>query len=609
LSLSPGTRLGPYEILAPLGAGGMGEVYRARDSKLDRDVAIKILPETVSRDPDRMARFEREGKALASLNHPNIVTVHSVDEDAGVRFLVMELVEGKPLAELIPSEGLPLSRFLDIAIPLADAVAAAHGRNIVHRDLKPGNVMMSAKGHVKVLDFGLAKEVAAGAAMPVGSSAPTMAAATGPLTVEGSILGTFPYMSPEQVRGSSADARSDLFSLGVVLYEMATGRHPFAGSSPSEVVSSILRDPPKPLLELRPDLPELLGRLVRRCLEKDPERRIQTSKDIRNELEELRISGGRSESGRGETAAAARGPALVEGRFVLTTDILRSLSERSPRLIGREMSYLDNGADSPTLVVLVHGLGWDQRQFERALAAIPERAVAPTLVGFDLGAVSRPPIGVEDHSRLLRALLKDLAARLRPAKIILAGYSSGADQCLRLAASDEGAGIEVSGLVALGPNVDLATCFATRRFAGVSADDPAQILAVLKDLGRDFASLPDWLTLQQYIVGAFSKLGADLDALKRYAADIVAPFEAGGDPLADWFRIASERIPYLRLVFSRGEAAEAEALLGRHLENNVLGSRFTEKTVAIEPVHHLNLIDPELVVRHIRDAAQAVGRA
>jgi TolB-like protein/Tfp pilus assembly protein PilF len=286
MPLQPGTRLGAYEILAPIGAGGMGEVYRARDPRLGREIAIKVLPEDVARDPERLARFEREARALAALNHPGIVTIFSVEEAGGARFLAMELVEGDSLDTLLEPGGLPLPRFLEIAVPLAEALSAAHERGIVHRDLKPGNVMVTREGRVKVLDFGLAKAGAAESAPDV-TSTPTESRVAD-LTSEGQVFGTVAYMSPEQARGARVDARSDVFSLGIVLYQMLTGERPFRGESAIDVMSAILRDTPSSVTERRPDLPPDLARVLRRCLEKDPRDRYQTSRDVYNELKDLR---------------------------------------------------------------------------------------------------------------------------------------------------------------------------------------------------------------------------------------------------------------------------------------------------------------------------------
>lgn len=303
-----GCTLGHYRITAAIGAGGMGEVYRATDTKLGRDVAIKMLPAAVAQDPERLARFEREARSLASLNHPNIVTIYSVEEDGGSRFLAMELVEGETLDTLLAPGGLPLSRFFEIGVPLADALSAAHERGIVHRDLKPGNVMVTHEGRVKVLDFGLAKLEAADS-NPNLTSTPTESRAN--LTSEGQVFGTVAYMSPEQTRGGKVDARSDVFSLGVVLYQMVTGERPFQGASAVDMISSILRDTPPSVTDRRGDLPPHLARILRRCLEKDPRDRYQTSRDVHNELRDLR-----NETSSASAAPSPRPEVVVGGKAV-----------------------------------------------------------------------------------------------------------------------------------------------------------------------------------------------------------------------------------------------------------------------------------------------------
>src|SRR5215470_13846991 len=222
--ITVGTRLGTYEILAPLGAGGMGEVYRAKDLRLGREIALKLLPAELSASPERLARFEREARTVAGLNHPNIVVLHSVEDQGDVRFLTMELVDGQSLDHALVPGGLPIPRVIELGIALADALAAAHEKGVIHRDLKPANVMLTKDGRVKVLDFGLAK-VTPPESNPAVSTAATMAA---PISAVGFVMGTMPYMSPEQVRGEAVDARSDLFSLGIILYELSVGRRPFA---------------------------------------------------------------------------------------------------------------------------------------------------------------------------------------------------------------------------------------------------------------------------------------------------------------------------------------------------------------------------------------------
>jgi TolB-like protein len=258
----------------------MGAVYRATDTKLGREVALKVLPPEVASDPERLARFQREARAVAALNHPHIVTIFSVEEAESVHFLTMELVEGQALDRLIPACGLPVEQIIEIASALADALAAAHEKGIVHRDLKPANVMVSNEGRVKVLDFGLAKDV--------GASNPADATLTSDhRTQVGVVMGTPAYMSPEQASGRPLDHRTDIFSMGVVLHEMATGRRPFDGSSSAELASAILRDTPVSVTDVRPDLPSDLARIVRRCLEKDPRHRVQTARDVSNEFRDL----------------------------------------------------------------------------------------------------------------------------------------------------------------------------------------------------------------------------------------------------------------------------------------------------------------------------------
>src|SRR5438445_3493015 len=278
-----GGTLNHYRIVDKLGAGGMGEVYLAEDTRLHRQVALKVLPRDLAAHPARRERFEREATSVASLNHPNIVTVHSVEEAEGIHFITMELVAGRPLSDLIQDNGLPLGRFFDLAVPLADAMAAAHKAGILHRDLKPDNIVVGNDGRLKVLDFGLAKSREGPEASSAASADPTRH-----LTEEGQILGTVAYMSPEQVEGRSLDHRTDIFSMGMVLYEMATGRRPFQGDSHASIISSILRDTPSPASDLNPRLPRHLGRIIRHCLAKDPEQRTQSTQDVRNQLLDLR---------------------------------------------------------------------------------------------------------------------------------------------------------------------------------------------------------------------------------------------------------------------------------------------------------------------------------
>src|SRR5213594_1380948 len=279
MSLASGTRLGPYEIVAPLGAGGMGEVYRARDARLDRTVAIKILPAQFSADPVHKQRFEREAKTISSLNHPHICTLHDIGHQDGIDYLVMECVEGETLAKRLEKGPLPLEEVLKYGVQIASALDMAHRNGVVHRDVKPGNVMLTRTG-AKVLDFGLAKPAA------LVLTGATLSAATPrtPMTEEGTIVGTFQYMSPEQVEGKELDGRSDVFPLGAVLYETLTGQRAFPGKSQLSVASAILEKEPVPIASMKPMTPPVLDHVIRKCLAKTPDDRWQSAADIKHEI-------------------------------------------------------------------------------------------------------------------------------------------------------------------------------------------------------------------------------------------------------------------------------------------------------------------------------------
>ena len=299
MQLASGTRLGAYEIISPLGSGGMGEVYRARDTKLGRFVALKLLPDDAAVDPERLERFEREARTLAGLDHPSVVTIYAVEQAAGQHFIAMTLVEGRTLADVLPKGGFPIERLLTIGAQIADGVAAAHQLGVVHRDLKPANIMVGAHDRTTVLDFGLAK---------LRDAAPSVEVTLPPtrdVTGEGRILGTVAYMAPEQAEGKPVDARSDVFSLGIVLFEMATGERPFQGDTSMSVLSAILKDAPKALGDARPELPRDLARIVRRCLAKDPDRRYQSAIELRNDLDDLKQFVSRAEPSAARTATRA----------------------------------------------------------------------------------------------------------------------------------------------------------------------------------------------------------------------------------------------------------------------------------------------------------------
>jgi Tol biopolymer transport system component len=316
MSLSTGSRIGPYEVLAPLGAGGMGEVWRARDTRLQREVALKVLPAGFAGSEPLRARFEREARAISALNHPHICTLHDVGQQDGVDYLVMELIEGESLADRLARGPLPMEQVLRTGAQVAAALDVAHRHGVVHRDLKPANVMLT-KGGAKLLDFGLAKtsEPVSGASAPTAAATMLGPTAMKPLTEEGTVLGTFQYMAPEQLEGGVVDARTDIFALGALLYEMATGRRAFGGKSRASLIAAILASEPPPVSAVQPVTPPAFDRLVRTCLAKDPDERWQSAHDVKVELEGI-AEGGAAAAGR--VTRRAWLPWAVAGAMALT---------------------------------------------------------------------------------------------------------------------------------------------------------------------------------------------------------------------------------------------------------------------------------------------------
>ena len=309
MTLVPGARLGPYEILGQIGAGGMGEVYRARDPRLGRDVAIKVLPASLESDPERLKRFEREARSASALSHPNIVTIHDFGSEGGVSYIAMELVGGEPLRSELLKGAISVRRLLQVAIQVADGLARAHGSGIVHRDLKPENIMVTEDGLVKILDFGLAKLTQPESSASRPTQAPTVSVATS----EGVILGTVGFMSPEQAQGKSIDFRSDQFSFGSILYEMATGKSAFRRASAPQTLTAIIQDEPEPIAALNPRVPAPLRWIVERCLAKEPRHRYASTEDLARELATVRDHLSEASSAIGAPVAAK--PALRLGRL------------------------------------------------------------------------------------------------------------------------------------------------------------------------------------------------------------------------------------------------------------------------------------------------------
>jgi Tol biopolymer transport system component len=390
MPLAPGTKLGVYELIGPLGAGGMGEVWRARDTRLQRDVAIKVLPEALATEPERLGRLMREAQALASLNHPNIAQIHGLEESGGVRALVMELVDGDDLSVLIARGAMPFAEALPIARQIAEALEAAHEQGIIHRDLKPANVKVRRDGAVKVLDFGLAKvmdPLTSGSGGRPGGDLGLSPTLTAQATRAGVILGTAAYMSPEQARGRAVDRRADVWAFGAVLYEMLTGRLAFEGEDISLTLANVLKQDVD-WSALPPDLPPGLRRLLRRCLEKDPRRRLASMADARLELDDTETAGAEWGGGAaGSNAWAGGGPGAPTGTLPARRGVSIWLA------LGLAVAAFGLAIATTTLGILYHRVASKEPQVVRAFVQPPEKGSFRFIGGGNLGPATLSPDG------------------------------------------------------------------------------------------------------------------------------------------------------------------------------------------------------------------------
>jgi predicted Ser/Thr protein kinase/pimeloyl-ACP methyl ester carboxylesterase len=609
-----GRTLGHYRIVEQIGAGGMGVVYRAHDERLNRDVAIKVLPEVVAENQDRLARFEREAKLLASLNHSNIATLYGLEDEGKTRFLVMELVEGQSLATVIARGALPADEAVPIAIQIAQALEAAHEQGVIHRDLKPANVMVNTAGKVKVLDFGLAKALhpdrsSTSSAESVAES-PTL---TADMTRAGVILGTAAYMSPEQARGQAVDSRADIWAFGVVLWEMLTGRRLFEGNATSDVLAAVLRDEPD--WDALPDnLFPAVYRLLRRCLRRDPARRLRHIGDARLELEEA------SE----ESAFTAPevppgfGSAEIgtERTWPLTTDVCRHLNRETldPAVIGDELAYLDNDRRSDVLVLYLPGFGFGHRVFAEVLGLSPYRGIAVTMFGFEEDRRRRIPLPLGDHLTLLRLFLEEVVDTVKPRTTVLCGFSASADITLRMIFEGGIDRRHVDGVLALSPNVSLDTCFFSRRVAEISEGGDREILDIAREVAAAMQTPQAWLQMSPYLMELVRKYHADVDALRTHAKDLIAPFLGGGEsPLAGWYRAAKAKGVGVRVVFAGEEESEQNALRElklSHIDQQVFGPDFDDVDIVNEAnAFHMGLMDARVIERHLDEFLTLLGEA
>ncbi len=593
---SKGTMVSHYRLIKKIGAGGMGEVYLAEDSKLKRQVALKFLFVDPINNSAIRQQFIKEAQAAARLQHPNIITVHEVNEYKGTPYISMAYIEGQTLGESLNLKTLSFEEIINIGIQIGSGLTAAHEKGITHRDLKPGNIMLDHSGTIKILDFGLATLSDTTTTNEIDSTVTSSPFAN-------KIAGTILYMAPEQLIGQEISHLVDVFAFGVILYEMITSQHPFSADSASEISARILRDTPLKMTAKRENIPYDLNRIISRCLHKNPTKRFQSARDICNELEELshqlnnEIDVSISYQGIGKSA-----PTLTEESFVLTTDLVRKLSTKEPKMIGTKLAYIDNKISSDELIIYLHGIGHDHRQFTDVLRQLPYRAIALSLYGFDKNAQLRLPIGLDDHSILLHAVIKNVCSSLKPKQVVLVGFSSGADHFLEILNSELFSDIKVKGMLALGCNLHLQNCFATSKYSELENGNEEQVLATIKLFSQNAASISDWLLFHDYLLIAFSKFGAEIQTLKKYSTDIIAPFNNGSwEQFPKWYKNSIKKILHTRIIFDTDSSEELDVIMQQHLDENVLGDDFHEDTIVRVPYSHMVLGQPEMVCKHTLD--------
>ena len=579
----------------------MGVVYRALDTKLDRDVAIKTLPDAVALDAARLARLVREARTLASLNHANIGAIYGFEEAGGRHYLIMEHVDGETLESRLSRGAIPLKASLGLALQIAHGLEAAHEKGVIHRDLKPANIKITPAEQVKVLDFGLAKAELA----ELGSGAVT-AMPAGTLSTPGAIMGTAGYLSPEQARGAAVDQRSDIFAFGCILFEMLTGMRAFGRGSVIESISAAIHDEPD-LERLPAETPDLVRLLLGRCLAKNPRDRLHHASDVRILLESA------EKGGMAGPAATAAHPGIEVRTFPISSELCRQFDRTGfdPRLIGHEMQYADNGVSSDVLVIFLHSIGQDHRRWSEVLQSLRYRGLAPTQVGFEPVARVRVGMPLRDHVLLHRAFVRQMQQSLVPTTTILVGFSSGADIAMRVMA-DPGEAPRIDGLIALEANTSVRTHHVSAHFAQLEPQDEASLLRRLGELSATADSVNVWTTLHNYLVAMVLKMQDDLLIVRDFARELIAQFPTDDSaPFAAWYRAATQSVREVRCIVCEGGDyhRDIQALRLSHLDSNCLGERYRDDTIIVEPgVTHRELTDPLRVLEYVNEVVRRLAR-
>jgi serine/threonine protein kinase len=585
-----------YTIDHEVGAGGMATVYAAHDKRHGRRVAIKVLREELS-GALGTERFPREIEISARLQHPHIIGLLDSGSADGLLYYVMPFVDGMSLRSRLAREGgLSIDDGIRVLQQLLDALAYAHREGVIHRDIKPENIMLAgysprvgSRWHVMVADFGVAK------ALEV--SGPAMNG----LTQTGFAIGTPAYMSPEQASADPrVDHRCDIYAAGVVAYEMFAGRPPFYGSTPQQVMASHLTKAPEPITNHRQNIPPELDRVVLRALEKHPADRWPTADEMLARIEAI--------ASRASTNVVTPVGQPVERTFKLTGRVCRKLNRNGfdPNVIGADMSYVDNQVESDVVVVMLHSTGQDASFFREHLRTLPYRCLAPTLVGFEAISQNRPALSLENHIALVREFLGALVERLEPRITVLAGFSSGADIVMRVVAEADASLPPVDGVLALGGNLSLETCFVTRIFMRLGAHDDAAIIESLRQFTGAAASLEDWLNIHEYVVDTLRKFGHDVEPVRRFSDDTVHYFEHD-DAFPVLFRTLATKVRAIRCVCEDVEICRrliSEMRLKNLDDPTFLGDSAENALIVERGLHHFDLAAPAVMRRYLDGIVQ-----